>query len=1466
MAKIRKSTSIVFDTLTIEGSLIAPAMLASISKREALSQTETDYGIPKGLTIRDEMARYFRIGQALFADFSISETPSTSATIQFTEGLFRDVFGFQDIKPVGTRTISEQVYSVTLGALDGRVPIVVVPPVDNLDRASEHLPGDGRRRSAATAIQDWLNADDDSLWGFCCNGESLRLVRDNASLTRPAYIEANLRQIFEGENFADFAALWLLIHISRFGQTGTPVSDCPLERWREAGSKEGVAARDRLRDGVEQALLVLGNGFLEHNKNASLKSKIEKGELSLQEYFTQLLRLVYRLIFLLAAEDRGLLHLPRATVAARKLYAEGYSLDNLRQHAVRRAAWDKHYDRWEGLLVVFSALSRGEVKLGLPALGGLFSPEALPDLEQAYLSNRKLMEAIYRLAWIEENKRPVPINWRDMETEELGSVYESLLELTPRLNGSTGWKFTFAEGLEAKGNTRKTTGSYYTPDSLVQALLDSALDPVLDRTERESDSPAEALLSLTVIDPACGSGHFLLAAARRIASRVARIRAGGVPSKDDFYKALRDVVRKCIYGVDRNPMAVELTKVALWIESVEPGKPLGFLDANIRCGDSLVGVFDLKVLEDGIPDAAYKPLTGDDKDICKALLKENKAGYDKHNQGLQHNLFRTATQAQGAITRADIDAMPEETLQDVEAKKQAFDQAMQDPERLQQDFKANLYIAAFFASKNSETKATVPTNEDFSRLAQGAQLRSGIQEAVEAIAKKSAAFHWPLEFKSIMERGGFDIVLGNPPWERIKLQEQEFFASRDPEISAAPNAAARQKMIKALEKAEKGTRERKLFEDFQMEKRLAESASVFVRESSRFPLTGRGDVNTYALFAEHFKTLLSNRGQAGIIVPTGIATDATTAPFFADLIQNKKLVKLFSFENEAFIFPSVHHSYRFCLLTIATKVKDNPEFCFFLRDTAKLDQEDRRFKLSSEQISLINPNTKTAPVFRSRKDAELTAKIYENVPVLIEGAKGKSGNQWNLVFITMFHMSNDSSLFHTLAQVRESENDQYIPLYEAKLLHQYDHRWATYDGAESRDCTLEEKRNPNFESTPRYWVPKSEVNNRLEIKGWKHNWMMGIRGITLATNERTVVAGLWPYSGVGNSAHVWIVGSSFSARQIAALYGSLCSLSLDYVARQKVGNTNLNFFYVEQFPILPPSAYNDSDLNFISSRVLELTYTSHSLEPFAKELGYEGPPFAWDEDRRALLRAELDAWYARAYGLTRDELRYILDPADIMGEEYPSETFRVLKNNEVKQYGEYRTQRLVLEAWDRMEIGITQPTAASTPVDLTTLPEGAWERHSNDGITMPQLAAIIKSLPGPTPVWKIRLAALYALEPRYLTSRLTGAERDHWQRLIGSAANPVTGTNVATLVSKINADWGQAVAQLRTMNVIDENITTETWAPGTGISVLPADMLEGWPIGRAGFVLKAIEAINFDDATTDLPTELQAWVTSHVAA
>ena len=1291
-----------FDAITIEGALISPPMLARIALQEDNAATRAAYRIPKGLTLRDETARAFRIGQALFEEFAKANAPSASATMRFVETLLRDVFGFSDVIPVASRSIGERIFPVTLEALGGRVPVIVVPPTDALDRPSASL-SSGRRRSAASALQDWLNANDAALWGLVSNGISLRLMRDNPALTRPAYIEADLARIFTTEAFADFSALFLLCHISRFGSVGASPFDCALEHARDEGASEGLAARDRLSIGVKDALRVLGTGFLSDPANASLRDRLHRREILLPDFFTQLLRLVYRMIFLLTAEDRYLLHPQGVSTGIRALYAEGYSLSRLRDRAIRRSTWDHHADLWEGLRILFSALGHGEPRLGLPALDGIYAPGTLPDLEPLRLSNRALMEAIYRLAWLKEKSGLVRVNWRDMQTEELGSVYESLLELAPLLSND-GRELVFAEGAEQKGNARKTSGSYYTPDALVQTLLDSALDPVLERVAAEAADPAAALLGISVIDPACGSGHFLLAAGRRIATRLARARAGGVASTEDYRHALRDVARTCLYGVDRNPMAVELAKVALWIETVDPGKPLGFLDANLRCGDALLGVFDLAVLDKGIPAEAYKPLTGDDKETAKFFEKRNRAALQ--GQGTL-NLFGAPhlPPAPMAAEIARLRALPENTPEEIAAKRHAFEANFSGPASWALRVAADLYMAAFLLPKPKGTDiACIPDTAHVRLAASGRQAPPQLVGISQAAASDARAFHWPLEFPDIFARGGFDVVLGNPPWERIKLQEQEFFAQREPEIATAPNAAARGKLIAALAKAEPGTRQHALHVEFEATKRLAEATSLFVRSSGRFALTGAGDVNTYALFAEHFASSTSPRGRAGVIVPTGIATDATTAPFFASLSEGQRLVRLVDFENRDRIFPAIDSRIKFSLLTIGRDAA-NAEFAFFLTSPAQLTEPERRFTLSPAQIAQINPNTKTAPVFRARTDAALTAKIYDRVPILINEAAGRAGNPWGISFMAMFHMSNDSGLFRTAAQLREHgflrdgtnwrrQADEYVPLYEAKLIHQFDHRWATYNGPDSRDVTEAEKQDQHFEPTPRYWVPAAELGTRLHDKNWQRGWLMGWRDICRSTDERTVIATAFPKVGVGHTAPLFFVDAAPTLW--AALLANLSSLTLDDVARQKVGGTHLTYGYFMQFPIFPPNAYSGVDIAFIVPRVLELTYTSRAMAPFALDLGYEGAPFAWDEPRRAQLRAELDAFYARKYGLTRDELRYILDPEDAMGAGYPSETFRVLKNNETRRYGEYRTARLVLAAWDAMaQVDVSQSPSGS---------------------------------------------------------------------------------------------------------------------------------------------------------------------------
>jgi hypothetical protein len=310
-------------------------------------------------------------------------------------------------------------------------------------------------------------------------------------------------------------------------------------------------------------------------------------------------------------------------------------------------------------------------------------------------------------------------------------------------------------------------------------------------------------------------------------------------------------------------------------------------------------------------------------------------------------------------------------------------------------------------------------------------------------------------------------------------------------------------------------------------------------------------------------------------------------------------------------------------------------------------------------------------------DAELTKKIHSQVPVLIDETLGDQGNPWVIKFMRMFDMSNDSHLFF------DDPGSDLIPLYEAKLIHHYDHRWATYDvDGSNRDLSLPEKQDPGFEVMPRYWVERKEAETRLKAQGWNRQWLMGWRDICRSTDERTVIATTVPIVAIGHTMPIFF--SSIGLDQLVCLLGNWQSLDLDFCARNKIGGAHLTYSYLKQFPFLPPSAYDSTAISFINPRVLELTYTSHALKLWAQDLGYDGPPFRFNPERRALLRAELDACYPHLYSLTRDELRYILDPADLMGPDYPSETFRVLKNNEIRQFCEYRTQRLVLEAWDRL--------------------------------------------------------------------------------------------------------------------------------------------------------------------------------------
>jgi hypothetical protein len=617
------------------------------------------------------------------------------------------------------------------------------------------------------------------------------------------------------------------------------------------------------------------------------------------------------------------------------------------------------------------------------------------------------------------------------------------------------------------GNERKESGSYYTPTSLVECLLDSALDPLLDEacTHGTAEERVSALLDTTVCDPACGSGHFLVAAARRIAKRIAAEETGESEPPDTLVRtALRRVVGRCIYGVDVNPMAAELAKVSLWIEALEPGKPLSYLDRNIRVGNSLLGVTPA-LLAEGLPDAAFVPIEGDDRKVAVALKKQNAS----EREG-QHDLFSQVgipvTNAVLAKRAVEIARTLPDSLEDlhIHQQRQALELA-ESPELRVQKLLADAWCAAFVQPKDAVTRSTAITQATLEQFGADAGTLdiAAAEKLVQDLARQYRFFHWHIEFPHIFRvgngardiaaatgwSGGFSCVIGNPPWERINVREQEFFAPRHSVIAGTRNAAVRKSLIKELAHSA-GQADRELYREFYSVLRKAAGWIHLLRESGRYPLAGRGDVNTYAVFAENDRAIASSHGRTGIIVPTGIATDATTQHFFKDLVVSSSLVSLYDFENARPIFQGVHRSYKFCLLTLsgrATKARRS-RFAFFLHGVSELVREGKIFSLTPQEIKLLNPNTQTLPIFRTRRDAEVTLGIYQKVPII--DLIGGTSESWRLRPMQMLDVTHDAGYF------KQDYSASRLPLMEGRLIHQFTDRWATYQNGDVRGLELGE--------------------------------------------------------------------------------------------------------------------------------------------------------------------------------------------------------------------------------------------------------------------------------------------------------------------------------------------------------------------------------------------------------------------------
>ncbi len=1335
----RNSHGISWQTIRLEGSLLLPDLLEQIAKNEATHQKESEYQIPAGLRMIEEIGRSYQIARALHADFKNRRQSSNTDAFQLTDTFFMkfmsSCLGWTEYQRVRSKRVGDYGYPIQKIAFE-RIPITVAAFDMGLDVSDSRFGISGakvRNRSLFQMSQEYLNALGKSSWGIVSNGSTIRLLRSSPTMARPQYLEFDLHSMLEDDHYSEYTLLWKILHVSRVYNFENQEEMTIWEEWRNETISTGERVRDGLRGGVTKALTLLGSGFIANQANEALRQRLNDGQLTAEDLYHQLLRLVYRFLFLFALEERRaenglrLVFTPDASLAKeRDLYEKGYSLDRLREVMLhRRSSYNYYTDLWAAQKIVFTSLAKGEPRLALPALGGLFSSGMCDDLDSATLDNATFLKAMESLRWANNSSGQYSyIDYKNMGTEELGSVYESLLELVPTVDMPARiFRFIGVEDDESTaGNARKTTGSYYTPSFLVDQLVKTALVPVLEKTAKEHvQDKAEALLSLSVIDPACGSGHFILAAARKIAEYVAVARDDdGVVTPSEYRRALRDVISRCIYGVDLNPMAVELTKMALWLEGYEPGKPLSFLDRHLLCGNSLLGVFDLTVLDTGIPKDAFKQLTGDDKEYCANLAKQNAIGLKSYKQELEvPEQTNIVVSGRNEDMFGQVDSMPEESVTDVEQKAREYYKYREQIESKIDYVASDIYIGAFLMQKRPGR--VVPTSQTLYRYKILQQPSETDQEAIKQArkaCKKANVLHWPFAFPQVFAKGGFDVVLGNPPWDMLQLDPREFFAQSHPDIANAQNMAKRDRLIEKLKDEDLTAYLR-----FEESTQQVEAIQNYIHCVKRFENSGIGRINLSSLFTETCIKLINigARGKAGIIVPSGIATDSFTQKLFSYIIDSKLLNSLYDFENQG-IFNSVHNSYKFCLLTLGPS--PSADFACFLHTIQELEDDRRHFELSTDDFDLINPNTHTLPIFRSKMDAELAKKIYRRVPVLIDDSKGDEGNPWNIQFQLMFMMNTASSIF------LDAPTEDSYPLYEAKMLHQYDHRWATYepDGT-VRDVTLEEKMNPDYEVTPRYWVPKREVLNRIADvpdsvrKAWytgeEHQlrialaacgdeelnqlatadnlmnkmeqvmdqrspkWLMGWRDITNTTNIRTVIASVFPRSAVGDT-FLLMMPTSTKGSSLTLLLADQNSLVHDYCARQKVGGIHLKFFTKKQLPNLPIKLYPNKSKGYIVELVKELTITSKSMNGWAEEIGGVSQIYTFST-RRAEIIAELDALYARLYGLNRKELMYILDPESVMGKDYPSQTFPGLKNKELREYGEYRTMRLVLEAWDRQE-------------------------------------------------------------------------------------------------------------------------------------------------------------------------------------
>ena len=1212
------------------------------------------------------------------------------------------------------------------------LPLDVRDRDDNIQVSSPH--GQMLRYLSTSEI-----ISDGSLrWGILTNGGTWRLYDHRCRPRASGYVEADLGELIRPTREDDLRVFHVLFRRASFlPQRGATTS------FLEAALIEG-------RRYEEQVAQDLSGVVFERVFPSLVRAMADATDKSLAHIREAALIFLYRLLFVLYAEDRGLLPVNDSRY-------DDYGLrKRVRDDVARRTADGDTFSThatsyYDHLMTLFRLIDKGDTSIGLPPYnGGLFASGTAALLEDVRLADATIAPIIDDLSHAKDPDQARRfVNYRDMSVQQLGSIYERLLEREP-VRDENG---TIV--IRPNPYARKDSGSFFTPQELVDLIVDRTLKPLAEerlhafeakaaalkrdrrpKAERRAEllklDPAEAVLNLKVLDPAMGSGHFLVTAVDFLSDYVAHLieYTPAVPEwlNGDYVSPLvqrvetirrdilqrakeadwvmdatqltdqaiirRMVLKRCIYGVDKNPLTVELAKVSLWLHSFTVGAPLSFLDHHLRCGDSLVG---LRVAE------AIQDL----RKMASMFLDSAIAAAEAATEGMQRIEEMSDADVAEVRESAALFQGVEETTAElrgllnflcgfrwlIAGRKPKERAEFEDPLVTTLGQTEDAYK---LLTKGPEHVADVPPNSGDAAWLKFAEL----WDRARAIAEREGFLHWEAAFpgvwrhwQSIRPEGGFDAVVGNPPWDRIKLQEVEWFATRDPELALAPTAAARKAAVQRVR--EQGAL---IADQFDAAKEQAESLSRMVRSSGHYPLLSGGDINLYSLFVERAMNLLKPDGLVGLLTPSGIYADKTAAKFFKSVSTGGRVAGLFDFENKKIFFKDVHASFKFCALIFGGENRrfDETKCAFFLHDTRTVDDPDRCFSLTPEDFARVNPNTCTAPVFRTRRDADITRRIYEQHPVLVNRSDEAERKAWPVKYVRMFDMANDSHLFRTSGQLDaegfypiegnrwRKGTDVYVALYEGKMVQAFDHRAASIvnrDGNMFRpgqpDRTLdEEHRDPAFSPRPRYWV-----NQQNSPAAKRFGWFLAFKDITASTNVRTMIAGIVPQVGCGHTLPVLIPAEDgVDGASTACLLANLNSFCFDYVARQKVQGTHLTWYTVEQLPIIAPDGYdqtlgNTTARELVRHHVLRLTYTAHDLAPFARDLGYDGPPFIWNEEERRHLRARLDALYFHLYGITRDDAAYILS------------TFPIVRREDEARFGTSRTRDLILAYMNALTAG-----------------------------------------------------------------------------------------------------------------------------------------------------------------------------------